>query len=308
MSSSQTTAVVTSDPDLIEEAILGMPISVQRLSATRGAVSIAATGWNDMAILAGGFEFPVHTEGEVAADTAVVSIQLAEGDGSWNGHQFSLDSAWLYGPGSEHDGVGRFAAPGQPLRFATISLPASRLAHQGAGESESGTGYLLARDDRVRELRVLTRDALKLAQAGGLTVDREQRVQHDLVGIVQSLSRDHVGLHLESTAATWITRECIALADSLDPMPSSVELGAALGMSDRRIRAAFRRVFGVSVSAYFRSRAIHGVHTDLQIAEAGSATVSEVAMRWGFWHLGRFSGLYRSFFGELPSETLARQP
>ena len=151
-------------------------------------------------------------------------------------------------------------------------------------------------------------DALQLAAAGGLTIDREKRVQHDLVGIVESLSSDSLEQRIQPTAATRITRECIALSDSLDPMPSTVELAAVLGMSDRRIRAAFRSVFGVSVSAYFRSRAIHGVHADLQMAEPGSATVSEMAMRWGFWHLGRFSGLYRSFFGELPSETLARHP
>ena len=35
-------------------------------------------------------------------------------------------------------------------------------------------------------------------------------------------------------------------------------------------------------------------------------TVAEVAMRWSFWHLGRFSSSYRALFKELPSETLKR--
>ncbi|MCI1025923.1 helix-turn-helix domain-containing protein, partial [Pseudomonas putida] len=35
-------------------------------------------------------------------------------------------------------------------------------------------------------------------------------------------------------------------------------------------------------------------------------TVAEVAMRWSFWHLGRFSESYRQLFKEFPSETLKR--
>jgi AraC-like DNA-binding protein len=88
-------------------------------------------------------------------------------------------------------------------------------------------------------------------------------------------------------------------------MPSPEEFAVALGVSDRWIRAAFRRVYGVSLLAYFRSRAMHGAHRELRSSRPDVTSVTEVAMRWGFWHLGRFSANYKSYFGELPSRTLS---
>jgi AraC-like DNA-binding protein len=35
-------------------------------------------------------------------------------------------------------------------------------------------------------------------------------------------------------------------------------------------------------------------------------SVTEIAMQWGFTHMGRFSIEYRQRFGERPSETLSR--
>jgi AraC family ethanolamine operon transcriptional activator len=43
------------------------------------------------------------------------------------------------------------------------------------------------------------------------------------------------------------------------------------------------------------------------ISPPSSETVTEVAFRWGFWHLSRFAREYRSMFGESPSETLRRR-
>ena len=37
---------------------------------------------------------------------------------------------------------------------------------------------------------------------------------------------------------------------------------------------------------------------------AGTTTVTDVAMMFGFFELGRFAGRYRHTYGEVPSETL----
>ena len=34
------------------------------------------------------------------------------------------------------------------------------------------------------------------------------------------------------------------------------------------------------------------------------ATISQIAIEWGFWHMGQFSADYKKMFGETPSTTL----
>jgi AraC family ethanolamine operon transcriptional activator len=49
---------------------------------------------------------------------------------------------------------------------------------------------------------------------------------------------------------------------------------------------------------------LNAVRQELKAASAGTATVREIARRWGFWHTGEFAAAYRRLFGELPSQTL----
>jgi AraC-like DNA-binding protein len=50
------------------------------------------------------------------------------------------------------------------------------------------------------------------------------------------------------------------------------------------------------------------VREELKASGPDSVTVTQVAGRWGFVHLGRFASAYRRKFGESPSATLRGQP
>ena len=60
---------------------------------------------------------------------------------------------------------------------------------------------------------------------------------------------------------------------------------------------------GTSPLAYLHDLRLDRVRVDLA---AGAGPVTDVAMRWGLHHMGRFAADYKRRFGELPSQTAAR--
>ena len=83
------------------------------------------------------------------------------------------------------------------------------------------------------------------------------------------------------------------------------DLAAATKVSARTLHRAFQRELGTTPMTYHRTLRLDAARRDLQFGSADES-VATIAMRWGFTHLGKFSALYRSRFGELPSETRRR--
>lgn len=77
-------------------------------------------------------------------------------------------------------------------------------------------------------------------------------------------------------------------------------------MSVRTLHAAFQEQLGESPMAYVRRIRLGKVRADLLRADAQRTRVTDVAMRWGFFHQSRFAQQYREQFNELPSATLQR--
>ncbi|MGV9864345.1 AraC family transcriptional regulator [Rhodococcus koreensis] len=81
------------------------------------------------------------------------------------------------------------------------------------------------------------------------------------------------------------------------------DLAEAAGVGVRQLQKLFLDRFEMSPSEYVRNLRLDGVRTDL-LERDPDCTVSEVAFRWGFNHLGRFAQYYEQKFGETPSRTL----
>jgi len=86
----------------------------------------------------------------------------------------------------------------------------------------------------------------------------------------------------------------------------SVEELAQIGnVSVRTVYNLFARYFNVTPKLFIKQTKLKSLREELTGSKA-VRNVTEVALDYGFTHLGRFSSDYRKMFGELPSETLRR--
>jgi AraC-like DNA-binding protein len=85
-----------------------------------------------------------------------------------------------------------------------------------------------------------------------------------------------------------------------------VEMAEHAGVSSRSLFTGFRRFRNTSPMLYLKEIRLRHVQEELQRQSPGTTTVTAVAFRWGFSHLGHFTTDYKRRFCESPSETLAR--
>jgi transcriptional regulator GlxA family with amidase domain len=67
-----------------------------------------------------------------------------------------------------------------------------------------------------------------------------------------------------------------------------------------------RRPASVGPARYLTLKRLTTVIDALRQSDPNSATVTDTAIRPGFWELGRFAKDYRRTFGENPSDTLSK--
>lgn len=85
---------------------------------------------------------------------------------------------------------------------------------------------------------------------------------------------------------------------------SLATLAQEVGVSLRGLYLGFHQHCGISPMQYLKKVRLEKVHEALRQKNSGSVT--EIALAWGFMHLGRFSIEYKQRYGESPSETLRK--
>ena len=131
----------------------------------------------------------------------------------------------------------------------------------------------------------------------------EQDLIHALVNcLTASDERDHAAAR-QRHAEIMVRFEDV-LASHCDKQLLMPELCAAVGVPERTLRMCCAEFLGMSPGSYARLRRLNLVHAALRRADPATASIAEIARRYGFSELGRFAAAYRTAFGETPSATL----
>ncbi|MYW62630.1 helix-turn-helix domain-containing protein [Streptomyces sp. SID8379] len=116
--------------------------------------------------------------------------------------------------------------------------------------------------------------------------------------------RDQVEHPVGELRPTPVKRAMDAMRERPEHPFTTAELAAQARVGVRWLQEAFARYVGMPPMAYLRSVRLERAHADLLVADSHVTTVSDIAYRWGFGHLGRFAEQYRTKYGQVPSRTL----
>lgn len=78
-------------------------------------------------------------------------------------------------------------------------------------------------------------------------------------------------------------------------------------ISEKTLQNSFKSLFGFTPVHFLRQLKLNLVFNELNKSDPEQSTVSNIALKWGFTHMGRFSRYYTDLFGENPSLTLRRE-
>lgn len=95
------------------------------------------------------------------------------------------------------------------------------------------------------------------------------------------------------------------LCANLDSSVTRDRLAETAGVSIRTLSRAFLTHHGVGPMAFLKQRRLEAAYRALLGTNQEESSVTDIAMRFGFAQLGKFSVEYRRAFGESPSTTLA---
>lgn len=289
---------------------------IRQIGAQNHASRLATIDYGDAFVL------DLRDKGGIAMsgainDHALTAVFLWGEGATFNGQRSEVPRLRILGPGTEFN----LAMPGS-YRLMRIGLRGSALdSLRTASASQLGRENWLM--PGVHEQRFAPKTELelqrKLLQTVGFA-EAAARSSYDLsAGLAVAASEAGAALaqvlsHTEGPFARSLdTRDrrdivdaTLAILEATPREPVSVSaVCEVLGVGERTLERAFQEHLGLSPRAYERERRLRAAH-GLILTEGDRLSITDIAMSFSFWHLGRFAGAYAMLFGCSPSETQRR--
>jgi AraC family ethanolamine operon transcriptional activator len=263
----------------------------------------------------GRYSLALHARGNLGADRLSLGLMVG-GSGPWRvlGAQARNGDMIVLPEGGELV----ITLPTEP-RWLMVQVSRERLETLGFDLRglRSTCGWHIAAHDgaveqTVREVASILTPLVDAARAGSMAFDDGVLAQaHEqlFAGVVSAwvarTSSERDRYEVLSSSERWrvVRRAEDYLADRVDCTVRMDELCSAACTSLSRLERSFREVLGLSPRRYLMLRRMAAVRGELLAGRPGT-TVTDTAMRWGFFHLGRFAEEYAALFSELPSQTL----
>jgi AraC-like DNA-binding protein len=290
---------------------------IRQIGSQRHASRLATIDYGDAFILDLQDKGGIAMSGAINDDALTAVFLWGEGT-TFNGQRSEVPRLRVIGPGTEFN----LEMPGS-YRLMRIGLRRSALdsLRTASASRLDGRNWLMP---GVHGQRFAPATELELQQKLLLTVGYAQaaaaRPGYDLsAGLAVAASEAGAALaqvlfHTEGPPARGlgsgdrrdIVDATLAILETKPHGPVSVSaVCGILGVGERTLERAFHEHLGVNPRAYERERRLRAAH-GLILTQGDRLSITDIAMSFSFWHLGRFAGAYSALFGCSPSETRRR--
>lgn len=179
------------------------------------------------------------------------------------------------------------------------------LGHPVASSVRFDLGFGLAGSDAQGMLAAIThmRDELSRGGAARFPLVRaqlESYVISQMLAVMRHEHRDEIAHPPTAASRTHVARARAFIDEHIAEALTVSDVARATFVSVRALQAGFREELGISPKQYMSAMRLERAFHDLQASD-GTVQVQEVAFRWGYAHMGRFSQQFRERFGVLPS-------
>lgn len=195
------------------------------------------------------------------------------------------------------------------LRFAEPRLIRAELALRQQPDAKEFGHILSLQSGNGRSLgRVVDYVARELTQ-GTLLQQRPQLSPglEDLLLSSLAVTLDPDSPGNKAASPYYVRRAEKYILDNLETDLALDGVVLATRVSSRTLFRGFRAVHGQGPIGWARDRRLERAHQDL-LASTHKLRICDIALRWGFTHLGHFSAAYRARYGQTPSQSLQMRP
>ena len=302
------TRTVTGEAEDYISSIAGVHMHAVRAGAGNDPTQVLAVIDDPVTFTNSKIGFPMLSRATVPDNMVLVAyVRSATPGNRWCEIDLEPGAVLLYGPGAAHTAR---TLPGLDVMFAMTDRDQleERAEEIGCpiGPPSRGCVHLLSNPPKSALVHRTFPRFAEIAASGeypstGLRDDVLRAMVHTMSEAEHARRVVGGSNRIDSRR---VVHACIEYANSIGRIPSISELCLTTHVSERRLRTAFTHEFDIPPSRFLRMWALDEAHRRLLHGDADGNTVSGVAVGLGFDHLGRFSGQYRSIYGESPSATL----
>ncbi len=220
----------------------------------------------------------------------------------WRGQNFS-DQIAVYAPGSEIDAI---SPPG--FKVITISISETviecwRQIYENEGKRKLSfpRGLVSVEKDKLNKIRGIAKIFATKATPFSTIKKIEEHLVSELLNAI-CYSVPHSGRLARLNKFKTFKKLTIYIDEHLGSEVYLSALCKAGDISPRTVQRLFRHFIDDTPKSYIRARRLNNVKRDL-FRNRHDTLISDIANKWGFWHLGQFAHDYHKLFGILPSET-----